>query len=289
MPEDTVTTTAASLSRNFGLWQDKAMHQPVMVTHHGRPRAVLISVETYNRFSARAQSEPALAGDDTMVIDAVTQSFVALDSNFIVCRVNRAATIYFGCPAEDLLGQPLTALYPSLQDNSQARIFSRVMRTGQIQSFELPSAVYSGQILRVDAFPYRDGVGYLFQVIPDQEIRQQTAEADTLRALFAAHGSAGMARISLRGVIARADDTLVAMTGLSRDAVISEPLAIIVQPQDRMVLSRALENALEGKGASALPITLAGGKAATIAIAETRDTYNINGAAVLVTPRAPDT
>ena len=47
-----VTTTAADLNRNFGLWQDRAMSEPILVTHHGRPRSVLVSAEDYRRLGA---------------------------------------------------------------------------------------------------------------------------------------------------------------------------------------------------------------------------------------------
>ncbi|MBB5687030.1 PAS domain-containing protein [Sphingobium boeckii] len=288
MPEKPVTTTAASLSRNFGLWQEKAMNQPVMVTHHGRPRAVLISVETYNSYKAGGGGDPAPDGDDSLVIDAVAQCFVALDRDFIVRRVNRAATVYFGRSAAALLGRPLTALYPAVQDMARARSFARVLRTRQSHSFDILSIVHPDQRIRVDAFPYGSGVGYLFQALPGDEAKQQAAEIEALKDLFGAHGSAAMIRLSLRGCMTRFDDTLMRMTGLAEERLISAPLADIVIAQDRTALSRAVEKVLEGKGATALAAALVRGSLVTIAIAETRSDYAIDGATVLVTPRAPD-
>ena len=44
---------AAEAQRNFGLYQDKALVQPVAITRHGRPRTAIISIEEYERLKRR--------------------------------------------------------------------------------------------------------------------------------------------------------------------------------------------------------------------------------------------
>ena len=44
---------AAEFQRNIGLYQDKALSEPVFVTRNGRERTVLISVEEYARLKQR--------------------------------------------------------------------------------------------------------------------------------------------------------------------------------------------------------------------------------------------
>jgi prevent-host-death family protein len=44
---------AAEFQRNIGLYQDKALTEPVFVTRNGRERTVLISVEEYARLKQR--------------------------------------------------------------------------------------------------------------------------------------------------------------------------------------------------------------------------------------------
>jgi prevent-host-death family protein len=44
---------AAEFQRNIGLYQDKALSEPVFVSRNGRERTVLISVEEYTRLKQR--------------------------------------------------------------------------------------------------------------------------------------------------------------------------------------------------------------------------------------------
>jgi prevent-host-death family protein len=45
--------TANDLQRNIARGQDAAITSPVAITHHGRPRLVLLSIEEYTRLLDR--------------------------------------------------------------------------------------------------------------------------------------------------------------------------------------------------------------------------------------------
>ena len=45
--------TAAEFQRKLGLYQDKALAEPVTITRNGRERLVLLSVEEYQRLKRR--------------------------------------------------------------------------------------------------------------------------------------------------------------------------------------------------------------------------------------------
>jgi len=45
--------TSAEFQRNFGLYQDKALTEPVTITKDGQERLVLLSVEEYQRLKRR--------------------------------------------------------------------------------------------------------------------------------------------------------------------------------------------------------------------------------------------
>lgn len=49
----TSTVSAASVSKNFGAFQDAAVREPVIITKNGRPRTVLIAYEDYLRMTRR--------------------------------------------------------------------------------------------------------------------------------------------------------------------------------------------------------------------------------------------
>lgn len=48
-----VRVTAGEFGRKVGRYQDLALTQPVIVTHNGRDRTVMISVEEYKRLKRR--------------------------------------------------------------------------------------------------------------------------------------------------------------------------------------------------------------------------------------------
>lgn len=41
------SVAAAEVIRNFGFWQQQALQKPLVVTHHGRARVMLISTEHF--------------------------------------------------------------------------------------------------------------------------------------------------------------------------------------------------------------------------------------------------
>ena len=53
MSDAMLKVPAAEAQRNFGLYQDKALTQPVAITRNGRTRTVLISIEEYERLKRR--------------------------------------------------------------------------------------------------------------------------------------------------------------------------------------------------------------------------------------------
>lgn len=44
-----VTVTSATLAKQFGTVREKALKEPVVVTHHGRDSLVVLSIEEFNR------------------------------------------------------------------------------------------------------------------------------------------------------------------------------------------------------------------------------------------------
>ena len=43
-----ITITAVEFQRNFGRYQDTALTEPVAITHNGRERVVMLSVDEYH-------------------------------------------------------------------------------------------------------------------------------------------------------------------------------------------------------------------------------------------------
>jgi prevent-host-death family protein len=49
--------SSAEFQRNLGLYQDKALAEPVTITKNGRERLVLLSVDEYQRLKSQADGD----------------------------------------------------------------------------------------------------------------------------------------------------------------------------------------------------------------------------------------
>lgn len=65
--------TAATVSKNFGAYQDAAIREPVIITRNGRPKTVLMAYEDYLRLMKRdrhVELTSELDDDDLAAIEA---------------------------------------------------------------------------------------------------------------------------------------------------------------------------------------------------------------------------
>jgi prevent-host-death family protein len=290
----TTSAAAADLCRNFGLWQDRAMHGPVLVTNHGRPRTVLISTDAYARLNSGGDGAASAGALGPQLLDHMAQGFVALGPDLVVRTANRVAEIHFQRSADQLRGARLIDLYPALVEAVKTRIFERVLRTGEPQSFEAPSSLYEGQTLKIDAFPYDGGVGYLFERIDDDlHTRAVMAEHDAVQAMFAAHGQGGTARLSMRGTFTRISDPVLALLGFGAEQLTNARLTDILPISRRVDVNGAIETVLGGGGAQCLDTQCMTRKGTevdvTLCLSATHSAFAIDGMAMLLTPRRAQT
>jgi prevent-host-death family protein len=71
---------AAEAQRNFGLYQDKALIQPVAITRNGRPRTVMISIEEYERLKRRDRQVFRTEEAPQDVVDAILNAEIPEDA-----------------------------------------------------------------------------------------------------------------------------------------------------------------------------------------------------------------
>ena len=63
---------ASAIQKNFGLWHDRALKEPVQITKYGRETVYLISAETFHQLWAsyrRAGSTPELTDAEMALMD----------------------------------------------------------------------------------------------------------------------------------------------------------------------------------------------------------------------------
>lgn len=244
--------TAGEVSRNFGQWQDVALTSPVIITHHGRPRVVLLSADRYAKWNDAA--EVVGGADDSVaetgreaLLEHVTEGFIALDAALRVTKVNPVFEALIGRSAARLVGASWADLFPLQSQAVIAEQMRRVLRTGEAVEFEADSTVQSGRCYGVRVFPYPGGVAALFvNRTEEHALRNRLRYARAMRAATTALPRLAVARLNVRGVLAEMDDDFLRLTGFSNVELLDCRLTDIVRPADRRSLTQALEHVLQG-------------------------------------------
>jgi len=66
-----ITITSVEFQRNFGRYQDTALTEPVAITHNGRERVVMLSVDEYHRLKQRDRRVMALVDFTASDLEAI--------------------------------------------------------------------------------------------------------------------------------------------------------------------------------------------------------------------------
>jgi prevent-host-death family protein len=78
-----ITVSSAEFQRNFGLYQDKALTEPVAITRNGRERLIIVAADEYHRLKRRTR-EVLAAGDLTDAeLAAIASTEVAPQHNHL--------------------------------------------------------------------------------------------------------------------------------------------------------------------------------------------------------------
>ena len=246
------TVSSAELVRQFGRWQDEAASQPVLVTHHGRGRVVLVSAAHYDelvssRPSASARGSEPVGDGVAELMEHVDQGFVAFDRNMTVVEINRAACCFMKTEREAVLGRTLNERLPGIEETFGYASLTRASQAGAITTIEMPSFTFEGRWLLFQTFPFRDGAACLFRDITDELETRRRAHAKTATlAAMAVHGGVGRAKLTVRGTFNELDAGFAALTGFAPEGLARARLTDIVAPHGRAAAARAIERVLEG-------------------------------------------
>ncbi len=254
--------TAGEVSRNFGQWQDVALTGPVIITHHGRPRVVLLSADRYaswNNLPAAGVNTDAHAAETSReaLLEQMAEGFIALDPTLRVTKVNPVFEALAGRSAGQLVGAGWSDLFPLPTQAVIAEQMRRVLRTGEAVEFEADSTVQPGRCYGVRVFPYPGGVAALFaNRTEEHSLRGRLRHAGAIQTATAALPRLAVARLNIRGVLAEMDKDFLRLTGFSGAELLDCRLTDIVRPSDRRALSQALEKVLQGGPATRVETAL---------------------------------
>ncbi len=254
--------TAGEVSRNFGQWQDVALTSPVIITHHGRPRVVLLSADRYASWSDTPASG---VNQDVQLVETcreallehMAEGFIALDPALRVTKVNLVFEALAGRSASQLVGASWAELFPLPTQAVIAEQMRRALRTGEAVEFEADSTVQPGRCYGVRVFPYPGGVAALFvNRTEEHDLRNRLRHARAMRAATAAVPRLAVARLNIRGVLAEMDDDFLRLAGFSSAELLDCRLTDVIRPQDRRALTQALERVLQGGPAARVETAL---------------------------------
>lgn len=254
--------TAGEVSRNFGQWQDVALTGPVIITHHGRPRVVLLSADRYaswNNLPAAGVNTDAHAAETSReaLLEQMAEGFIALDPTLRVTKVNPVFEALAGRSAGQLVGSGWSDLFPLPTQAVIAEQMRRVLRTGEAVEFEADSTVQPGRCYGVRVFPYPGGVAALFaNRTEEHSLRGRLRHAGAIQTATTALPRLAVARLNIRGVLAEMDKDFLRLTGFSGAELLDCRLTDIVRPSDRRALSQALEKVLQGGPAARVETAL---------------------------------
>ncbi len=288
----TAEVTAAEVSRNFSFWQDRAMTHPVVVTRHGKPRVMLISIDAFNAGpnSPSASTAPGSVHARNAVFNHMIEAFIALDWELRVTAVNRAFEDMLGCTEAELLGVALQDAFPNAQ-----RLFidflRRTLTTGDVSELEFPSGLVPGRVYRSRAFPYLDGVAAVLQSRQDDYDAQHRnsvlqAQVDAMQQL----PGVSWASLSLRGAFDGMSQKFAASVGLESSDLLGTPFIQLFKPASRGAVSLAMEASVNDRAphaAEAVMFSKGLGEApVTVAFAPILDAAAVTGLRVAVATQA---
>ncbi len=72
-----IRVSSAEFQRNFGVYQDKALTEPVAITRNGRQRLVMVSVDEYRRLKRRAREVLPIEALSDADLDAIARTDMA--------------------------------------------------------------------------------------------------------------------------------------------------------------------------------------------------------------------
>lgn len=256
--------TAGEISRNFGQWQDTALSGPVIVTHHGRPRVVMVSAEHYAA-GALAEGEgfdhdsavQAVESARASILGHMSEAFIALDSDLRITAVNSVFEDLKGIAAAQLVGAAWMDVFNAPSQTLTGEQFRRVLRTGETVEFESESAVRKGRCYAIRAFPYAGGVAALFvNRTEERELRGRVERISALEAALSTLPGLATARLNIRGVLTAMDADFLRLSGFSEAELRDCRLSDIVRPAERRPLGIAVERVLQGGEPTRLSATL---------------------------------
>ena len=233
------------------------MQGPVLVTHHGRPRLVVLSAEEFARLAddAGGGSNPATAAGeqvgelnrDTFIAN-MFEGFVSFDRNLRVRHLNAVAFASAGRDPQELIGASADSPEFGEQGAALAARLRRVLRTGEVVQFESRGVFNPHRHYENRAFPFQGGVALMFSQLT--ELLDLRRDAEMFRAQTQAVDALGVVSklaVNAMGYIEEANDAFCDLVGFPRAQVRGARLVDFVAPPHRQDVAQTLNAVMHGR------------------------------------------
>ena len=282
--------TAAEITRNFGMWQDRTGQAPVVVTHHGRSRCILLSANAYAELTRDAMPVEIEANQPFTVdvlMEEIDVAFLSTDAQLNIIEANTNAAIMLATGRNALSGQPLAVLCPDLVEGLTGIRLKRVLRTGERQRIR---HVIKGRIADIHIFPSPTGLAIAWRSAEEDEALQRLSmERDAFHRLLSMDRRIGTIRLSPRATIAQADTAFCAMCGIPAERLAGARLVDLVSRQERAALNDAIECVFGAVGQASLNVILISNDGAEIpvhiAMTAMHEEFGVSGALIMIQDR----
>jgi PAS domain S-box-containing protein len=291
--------TAAEITRNFGLWQDRAAQGPLIVTHHGRPRCVLLAIDAYQAMTG-APSGPGDAADgegDTgrheleysLLAEHMEGGFVTLDDSLRIRGASSIGALLLGQAAEHLVGHPIEEIVGSSGFGPALAGLRRVLRTGEEAQFDLRLLVGDHRNLRVRAFPWPGGAALILRANEEYDVDERArAEEQALEEARVAHGAIAIVSLTVRATIALVEPGFTSMSGFAAERLTGVRFTDLLALSARREAREAIERVLGGENraesfSSRLLVNSGEELPVRIALASRSEGFSVGGAMMIIT------
>jgi PAS domain S-box-containing protein len=244
------TVSSAEITRNFGYWQDQVARGPLTITHHGRPRCVLTTIDAWNAVSGAGQGDTAGAERELeyhFLIEHMDSGLVVIDDQLRLIEASSLAALLLGRPVGELIGASIEEIMAPFGFGVVAAALRHVSQTGEETLFDLPLAAHDHSHLRVRALLWPRGIALILRVQKDENEQLRYVEHLALEKARQAHGLTTAARITVRGTIATVEAGFATMVGLPAERIAGVRLVDLVAVPERATARNAIETVLSGQ------------------------------------------
>jgi PAS domain S-box-containing protein len=249
--------TAAEITRNFGMWQDRARDAPVVVTHHGRPRCVLLSANSFNAMRQPENLEARISQiglEQSILAERIDAGFLVLDQLLNVTIANTFASMLFETARDMLTGARLSDLIPDFADSVVEAQLRRALRSREAIH---TSVVLNNQQMHLHAFAWPGGLAMTIKPSEGEERSEQVeAENAAFRTLIQMDERVGIATLTVRGTLSKVDEGFASLTGIDAQRLQGTRMLELILRHDRALVGEAIEAVFRGGKRSSVDASL---------------------------------